>query len=44
MKLPELFLSIKFFVATMTEISKNTLLKPGIESDITFTKVSRNVS
>ena len=28
----------------MTEISKNTLLKRDIESDITFTKVSGNVS
>ena len=28
----------------MMEILKNTLLKRGIESDITFTKVSGNVS
>ena len=28
----------------MTEISKNNLLKRGIELDITFTKVSWNVS
>ena len=28
----------------MAEISKNNLFKRGIESDITFTKVSRDVS
>ena len=41
-KLPEL-LFIKLLVATMIKISKNTLFKCGIESDIAFTKVSGNV-
>ena len=43
-KLQELFLFIKLFVATMMEISKYTLFKRGIESDIAFKKVSRDVS
>ena len=42
-KLRELLLFIKLFVATITEIWKNNLLKGGIESDNTFTKVSGNV-
>ena len=44
MKLRELFLVIKLFVATMMEISKNTLFKRGIESDIALTKFSGDVS
>ena len=37
-------LFIKFFVAAMMEILKNNLFKCGIESDITFTKLSGHVS
>ena len=37
-----MFLFIKLFVATMTEISKKNLLKRCIESDSTFTKASGN--
>ena len=36
-----MFLFVKLFVATMTEISKNNLLKRGIESENTFTKEIR---
>ena len=43
-KLRELFLFIKLFVATMMEISKNNLLKRGIESDITSTNIFGDVS